>query len=112
MMPSSMVILTGIFAICASIIGSVIVVRNGNGKYSEQFKILVQTQIAKLETTISSDRGRVCNHHQESFDKVYKRIETNEKELSNSLVKFTEVAGKLDKSVAVLTERIDNQRNA
>ena len=108
-MPPSLVVLAGIFAICASIIGSVIVVKNSNGKFTEEFKILIQTQITKLETTVSGDRGRICDHHQDSFDKVYKRIETNEKDLSQALLKFTEVVGELKQIVAVLNERIGNK---
>ena len=126
MIENQAVIVLGAGAIggLCTILGSYLVVRNGNKKYIENTITTAITDIAKLQGGEKSP----CNWHQKSFDDVYQKVEEKvkesndksdklEKEFDKKTEKFLVKADKLgdainslDKTVAVLNQNLVNQQ--
>lgn len=101
------IIVAGIFTIGASLFGSKYIVKNGNSKAMEDFKLQVTTQITKLET-ISKAPNTQCPGHHFSFSRVHEKIEDGAVEVQKKFDMFSQVVANLDKNVAVLGEQLKN----
>lgn len=89
---------------------AIIVVKNGNKKSLDDFKIMVASEISALKVVANDSKVGTCPHHRDSFKDVYKKVDDYESRLAERLIDLTGTMMSLDKNVAVFTEVLKSIR--
>lgn len=105
-------LIAGLFVLSGSFVGAAYLVKNSNGKSLEEFKISVTSQIAQIKTL--ADNKTVCAEHQKSFSHAHGRVNEAHDRIDEVKDKFSEelkhlvaIITSLDKSVALLSQKVD-----
>ena len=98
-------LIAGVFAILAAVIGTGWLIHHSNKKLSQSHHVAVESRLTAVETVMHGQKDQVCKQHQESFRHAHKRINESEQ----ATVKLSTVVSQLDKTTAVLAERVESQ---
>lgn len=105
-MPIFVTIIGWVIVVIASVAGSGIMINHLNNKAMNEFKLAITNQVTAISTTVSENKGQVCNFHQESFNRVHQKIDDTENRFADQMEKFTETVNKLNETVAVLANEV------